>query len=310
MVHPDTARPTASEHAVERHWTYAADLTPDLEQGDILLPNPGLKAALSQAHPWFTNPKYIGFMVISQTCDLVRRDGGRCKTPFVEIAAIRSFQGYLRRLMHKQFQSVAGDCFPASDDGRALDLMDRIINQNESANGIFYLHPEERVQISEHAIVLLRVTVALKAELHYETLLSARTGRLEREFADKMGWLCGNLYARVGVRDWKENSQSRSRAEEIKRALLSHPTEGVEFMNFPKRMLDDIKEGKLDVSKLSREKIKEVAAGYRGVPVRERLIEVLRRLMSDNSVPQAHVDAVMKDVRSDRELGTLLKKDV
>jgi hypothetical protein len=59
------------------HWTYE-DFRDDsdLFQGDILEPTEDLRSILGQVHPHFLHPKYTGFLLITQSCDLVRRKVG------------------------------------------------------------------------------------------------------------------------------------------------------------------------------------------------------------------------------------------
>lgn len=133
--------------------------------------------------------------------------------------------------MRQQCEWIGDRYFPSTERNRANDLIDRIINQNEAALGIFYLHPEASIGIAESSIVLLRVSIALRAAEHYDTLVAARRGRLHPEFANKLGWLCGNLHSRVGIRDWKENEEDQKMASEIKRTMLDDgdgPTRVVE----------------------------------------------------------------------------------
>ena len=62
--------------SMSTHWTYEA-IPPeaDLAQGDILEPTSALREVLREIHPYFLNPKYVAFLVLSQSCDLVRRSG-------------------------------------------------------------------------------------------------------------------------------------------------------------------------------------------------------------------------------------------
>ena len=64
------------------HFTYKR--SPDaasLCQGDVLKKTDELMKILKDVHPYFQNDGYKYFMVLSQSCDLVRRNGQCCKTP-------------------------------------------------------------------------------------------------------------------------------------------------------------------------------------------------------------------------------------
>lgn len=51
------------------HWTYDTYAEEsDLRQGDILEPTETLLALFDDVHPHFTDEKYRGFLILSQTC--------------------------------------------------------------------------------------------------------------------------------------------------------------------------------------------------------------------------------------------------
>ena len=67
-----------NEYSIDKsiHFTYKSN--PDMQslcQGDILNPTEELMEVLKTVHPYFLNKQYKYFMVLSQSCDLVRRNG-------------------------------------------------------------------------------------------------------------------------------------------------------------------------------------------------------------------------------------------
>ena len=184
------------------HWTYnKVDPSSDLEQGDILSPTPALAKVLDEVHPHFRAAKYLGFTVSTQSCDLVRRR--KVKARYISIAVIRSLRDVLPRLLEQVVQPIAPGIFRRSARAEARDFLGRLFNQNEQAQGLFYLHPDADVGLGEPCVALLRINVSLRAE-HYDALLEARTGRLGPEFRAKYGWLLGNLYSRTASPDWQD----------------------------------------------------------------------------------------------------------
>lgn len=204
------------------HWTYADECDPasHLEQGDILLPTQALRAALTQAHPHFTDDKFLGFVVITQTCDLVKRP--LPSAPYVAIAAVRSLRSVLPKLLKSACDPWNVGIFPESRKDLARKLLERLFNQNEQALGVFYLHPDGDIGLGEPAVALLRVSVALKAE-HYEALVSARTGRLKTDFQAKLGWLVANLYGRAASADWSDQPSGKAQLDELIESYLDDP---------------------------------------------------------------------------------------
>jgi hypothetical protein len=196
--------------AMPTHWTYHPDNVgpeEDLQQGDILSVTPELKAVFEKVHPHFSDSKYLAFLVITQTCDLVRRKG-ECSTRYINVAVIRSLASVWCRLIDSICDPVRAGVYSDKDRSRIDQLFDRILNQNESKLGLFYLYPDASVQLGEDAVAFLRVSVAFRSE-HYATMVKSRSGRLNSEFSNKLGWLVGNLYSRIGTRDWEREELSK-----------------------------------------------------------------------------------------------------
>ncbi|MHB1561824.1 MAG: hypothetical protein ACYC61_30610, partial [Isosphaeraceae bacterium] len=157
------------------HWTY--EETPpdgDLYQGDIILRTEPLLNVLGSVHRYFCDEKYLAFIVITQTCDLVVR-GGECKASYINLAVVRSLESMMRGILDAKCKTpLAGVYY---EDGRAEinELIERIINQNEQTLGLFYLEPDGDLKLAVGAVALLRVTIALRAQ-HYQDLKDARIG--------------------------------------------------------------------------------------------------------------------------------------
>jgi len=255
---------------------------------------------LQQVHRWFADPKYLGFVVISQTCDLVRRNGERCKTPYLEIAVVRPLRAYLLSLLKQQCDWIGDRYFPMSEKGRANELLDRVINQNESALGLFYLHPESSIGIAEESVALLRVSIALRADEHYETLIKARRGRLHPEFANKLGWLCGNLYSRVGIKDWKETEEDKKIATKLIKGLLDE-TEylGPRFVECPKPLRKARENGTVDLRQATAAEIEAEIAKHVTAPYKTTAIEAIARILRDQGAEEALIRKVQQNLNND-----------
>ena len=82
------------------HFTYKE--YPDMNslcQGDVLEKTDELTTILEKVHPYFLKPEYKYFMVLSQSCDLVRRNGKPCKTPYITLAAVREYSDFFKRIL-------------------------------------------------------------------------------------------------------------------------------------------------------------------------------------------------------------------
>lgn len=198
------------------HWTFE-DFDPksDLQQGDILRPTGGLRKVFEEVHPHFCDEKYLAFVVISQTCDLVLRDDGECSARYINVAVVRSLADVFQSLLSTVCDPIHEGVYSDRERSRATDLLARIFNQNEQKLGLFYLFPDGEVEIGEDAVAFLRISVAFRSD-HYELMRDARCGRLQSEFANKLGWLVGNLYSRVGTPDWPKDELKKKIKDYLK----------------------------------------------------------------------------------------------
>ena len=70
-------------------------------------------------------------------------------------------------------------------------------------------------------VAYLKVSIALKSELHYDACLDAKRLELSDEFKAKLGWLVGELYSRVGTTDWLSKMTDLERKKMIKENISS-----------------------------------------------------------------------------------------
>lgn len=195
-----------NEHSIDKgiHFTYK--LNPDMQslcQGDVLKITEELIEVLKNVHPYFLNKQYKYFMVLSQSCDLVRRNGKNCKTPYITLAAVRRYSDFLGKMLISGNFAEENKGLLLMDDKnkeRAYQLIERIYNNTESE--YFFLYKEEALDFQESMVAYLKVSIALKSNEHYDKCLNAKKLELEDEFKAKLGWLVGNMYSRVGTADW------------------------------------------------------------------------------------------------------------
>ncbi|HPF41234.1 MAG TPA: hypothetical protein P5081_18100 [Phycisphaerae bacterium] len=182
------------------HWTYDEfSDEQDLFQGDIIEPTKSLRQILEIVHPHFLDAKYIAFMVTTQSCDLARRRKNFGHQ--VNLCVVREISSIAQNLFDLACGTQIPGVFDRSKKANLKELLARIVNQNEQAIGLFYLHPDLDAGVSTPCVAMLRIGIALRSK-HYDVLKASRRGRLRPEFQAKLGWLVGNLYSRVGTEDW------------------------------------------------------------------------------------------------------------
>lgn len=202
------------------HWTYDDVVAGgDLMQGDIISRSSDIVSLLKEVYPYFCDERYIGFLVTTQSCDLVRRSGKLCKAQYISLAVVRE----LRPLLPELLADICGSGIPGvyKKESRYLaeQLLVKIINQNEQSRGIFYLHQDADIGIGAPSIALLRVTFSLRRK-HYDILVNSRSGRVRGEFANKLGWLSGNLFSRVATPDWDDQENDGEASRKQAKSLL------------------------------------------------------------------------------------------
>lgn len=208
---------TARSRRMWTHWAYKNDVPADLEQGDVLTPTEPVKALLGQFHPYYAGHEENRFyVVLTQSCDLVRRNGA-CKAEYVAIAPVRT----LRYVVHHNFATRLHtiDSVPKfssqSVRGEVERFLERLFNNNEPS--YFFLDAEPTAGITEPMCCLLRLAISLRTD-HYAELFGARIIGIDDVFQAKLGWLLGQLFSRVGTRDFPE-SEVRERIRGISEGL-------------------------------------------------------------------------------------------
>lgn len=285
------------------HFTYSeSPLSTDLRQGDILKRTPELEEVLKQAHPhYFNKPDNKYFIVLTQDCDLTRRDGKPCSARYIELAAVRPVSILLLRWLETiREKSIEFPVCTADNRKRLVQFMERLLNNN--AEEYFYLHKEPQSSFPEDCCAFLSLSIAIKAELHYEICVKAKLIELKDSFRAKLGWLVGRLYSPVGTEDWvprEREAEISGKIEEL--AIWIHPTQ-------EQRLKRLIAEWKLDNpgQVLNAQIVHDLVSK---VPPRKELVinATINVLRDKELLPQGTEVKVKNILRSDKELSQLLK---
>lgn len=187
------------------HFTYA-DI-PDknsLKQGDILAKTENLLSLIEKVHPHYCLEEYTHFQVLTQSCDLVKRNGN-CKSRYITLAAIRSLDFVITRYIQE-----IKDNGPITIDGKLYcteknkyllaNKLKKIYNNNDKE--LFFLKGMPNQDLPEDSCTFLLLSIAIRAYDHYDLCLEAKILELKDNFQSKLGWLVGNLYSRVGTEDY------------------------------------------------------------------------------------------------------------
>jgi hypothetical protein len=177
-----------------------------LLQGDLLLKTPELCEVLQQAHAYYAEAEdYTHFVVLTQSCDLMRREGKKKpKARYITLAAVRPFSVLLeRKLTSFRFKTINGvQICDRSKEILAREFLERILHNTEP--GYFFFKKESHPALSEDVCAFLALSVALRAD-HYDAVLQAKVGQVKDVFAAKIGWAVGEMYSKVATPDIEEH---------------------------------------------------------------------------------------------------------
>lgn len=190
----------------------ADDLDPEqLRQGDLLQRTPALATALGQAHSYYAEASdYSHFLVLTQSCDLVRRPKKEPKSRYITLCAVRPLSLAVDREFEQYINPVAGCPVPIGERQKnvlARQFLERVVNN--TVDGIFFIPEGAASTVDEHLCAFLPLSVALRTS-HYDTCLSAKVAQVKEIFAAKIGSLASSLYSRVATPDLHERNDRKS----------------------------------------------------------------------------------------------------
>ena len=191
------------------HFTYCDPDCSLLRQGDILKKSEDISTILEKGHPYFIKGDCKYFMVLTQSCDLERRDGKHCKAPYITIAAVRPLDILIKNEVARYQTDLDKICGICNEDKRhrPYQFLERLLNNNEP--DYFYLHDDAASSFNDKMVAFLRLSIAIKSDLYYEAYLHSKIIELTLEFKAKLGWLVGQMYSRVATPDWVDTSLTK-----------------------------------------------------------------------------------------------------
>lgn len=256
------------------HFTYrtSPDLT-QLKQGDILEKTVEIQEILRHVHPHYLNADYKYLIVLTQTCDLERRSGNKVKAQYITLAAVRPLETLIYRELSKYKNDILekGKIIDTKNRIRVNDFFVRLLNNNEP--NYFYLNKDLGIDFEDNYVAFLRLSIAIKVE-HYDACLKAKRLELRDEFKGKLGWLVGNIYSRIGTRDWNEKEIK----EEVKKILTTHciwvNIKGFKYELMKKYPLEEIKA-------LKEEELEQKVTEIKIPNQKERVMEQINNILED-----------------------------
>jgi hypothetical protein len=283
------------------HFTYQAVAENDgLSQGDLVKRTPEVEAILREVHPHYSKPDYKYFLVLTQTCDLVRRGGGSCESPYITICAVRplslALERELARFQYDALEKRLGFC-EETRKAKLRQFIERLFNNNEDR--YFFLARDPEVELDEDYCAFLKLSISLKSSLHYGTLMNARLLRLNDSFQHKLGFLVGLSYSRVGTTDWAPTLMSGTEFESLAAKRLEQEVTKVIWLEkkHHRRVLEKLKTLPLERQELGV--VEEVAQEIKRE--KEETREMVLQAIADNLaglLPAESIEKFKKRLRN------------
>jgi hypothetical protein len=260
------------------HWTYCPfDQPDDLQQGDILRRSPALLAVLSEVLAYFCDERYTAFLIVTQTCDLVQRKPGYCKAEYINLCVVRELKPLLPTILEPCCGTGIPGVFASESRLYAEQMLRTVVNQNDQAHGLFYLHKDSDAGIDTPSVAMLRVSIALRRE-HYAMLQECRCGRLGPEYSAKLGWLTGNLYSRVATLDWEDQEKDPTASSKQAKLLLGQLSKHENENWVPQKWLTAAKAANEDLSTIPLERFRSTLARYAPPKTLDAVLDAVARV--------------------------------
>lgn len=287
------------------HFTYSDSDLEQLRQGDLLRRTEMLEGVLRSVHPYFVNTKYKFFIVLTQSCDLERRDREACKARYISIAAVRPLSVVVNRELDRfrkypDIERAAGIA-ELSARNRFQNFLTNLLNNND--NRYFYLHDDPGSGLAPPHCALLRVSVALRSDHHYQTCLDAKMLQLKPEFQAKLGWLTGNLYSRVGTDDWSSTDELANQLKTLTKEIIEREAIWLEKRRH-EALLRELKSVTGVVTpQLAKAKLEAIKVETG----RQATLRRLREILSEHVAQRHTVDNLMRLIESDQTIKQFTK---
>lgn len=301
------AEETSSAAGPRTHWTYVPS-TPGtgLCQGDLLKKTDALRELLAKVHPHYLKDDYTHFIVLTQSCDLVRRAGEPCKSRYISLGAVRPLDLVVRReieaFQRTELERRAGACGQKYRSA-LLEFLRKLFNNNE--RDFFYLHEDVAFGLAPSSCAFLQLSIAIRASEHYDKCIDARIGSLQEIFRAKLGWLVGNLYSRVGTEDWVPEHETKAEFNE----RLSEVLEDACWWVDDEQLRSAVKNVPPDLANRSREELQEhIRRQQVKTSKRDRVLAAIERVLVASGIEQGKAGDCVAAIRADTEVSGLLPK--
>lgn len=293
------------------HFTYVLEKdSTSLYQGDLFYRTDDINEIIKKSHPQFNDDSNVYFALLTQTCDLVRRDEGNCKARQLTFAAVRELNTTMEAEVDKYKISKLQKKFNLLDDHSRKQIqqfVERLLNNNES--GYFFYARDIDLGLKGDFCALLELTFTLDSKEYYDIFLKAKFMQLNDSFQHKLGYLIGNNFMRVGTEDWVPNHLNETQFEEKLTDLI-----GDNFVLVNKKILQVLKKqtSHLDVNEITDaefeniQKIAEEEVNNQKEEVYSEIRATLLTFISDETQVSKIINKLKSNIKLKKQIKIIL----
>lgn len=288
------------------HYTYEECDSSQLFQGDVLRKEPELEKILNTTFPDFPAYKdYHYLLVLTQSCDLQQRDGKPSSSPYITFAAVSpaSEAIWLEARKYQEWWQIPARIVDSPSYNRMHSFAMQLLDNN--VPDFFYLHEDASLGTVSPYCAFLRLKLTLDIAV-IDACRNAKIGQISESFRAKLGWLVGNMYSRVGTKEWDHNHATP--VEKQATAMLTDL-----LVSFDKRHIDNCLRKLTAGASLERytpQQIEECVIGQKPTTriseFSEYAIDALRHAEFAKEVPEKAIKQIVAAIVADTRISRLL----
>jgi len=287
------------------HFTYTSE--PDLQhlrQGDLLYRTPYIESLLRKVHTYYLKPTFKYFIILTQSCDLERRDGKKCKSDYISLGAVLPFEHIVKKEFERHQKDdieKIGSLCDSSRRSSMYQFLEKLLNNNHTE--FFYLQEDNDNGLPESCCAFLRLSIAIRSFEHYDECLKAKFIELREDFRAKLGWLIGNLYSRVGTEDWVPDNLKQHEFKRLINEILDKQVFWKDKSSL-KALKVTLSDKQKETEIMTKEYIQQVADGIKPpkrIDKKIRALNVVKSKLLDSGMlnDDASIDKLLKRIEKD-----------
>lgn len=289
------------------HFTYSIEIdTNNLHQGDLIKRTERIDAIIKEFLPHFYDDLNVCFSLVTQSCDLVRREKEDCKAKKLTFAVVRALDHTIEAEAEKYKITKMQQRFDVFDDNsqkKIEQFVERLLNNNESK--YFFYAKDIDFDLAMDHCAQLEYIFTLDSKEYYDVILEAKFVQLNESFEHKLGYLIGNNYLKIGTEDWVPNTLDKSSFDK-KRNYLSgknrYFVEGRILKTIESRLSDQ------DLDHITVEEFDKILREEKKIAKKKKeVFNDIKEILMDKIKDNDTVETIMKLLENNPKITSKLK---